>query len=142
VARRSTIRASDADRDGIVERLREAAAEGRLASHELEHRVTTALKAQTYGELDATVSDLPGSEPHRRRSRSGSAVATVRAHPGLILVAIPVAAVIVALMVVIAVMSMAVAVVALMLGHHRWVMSRGPWLHSRRRYRQLQSPWM
>jgi hypothetical protein len=104
--------------------------------------VTTALKAQTYGELDATVSDLPGSEPQRHRSRSGSTVATVRAHPGLILVAIPVAAVLLAVMVVIAVMSMAVAVLALMLGHHRWVASRGPWLYSHRRHRQLHSPWM
>ncbi len=142
MARRSAIRASDADRESVIDRLREAAAEGRLASHELEHRVTTALKAQTYGDLDETVSDLPGSQPERHRSRSGGAVATVRAHPGLILVAIPIAAVVVAAMVVIAVMSMLVAVLALMLGHHRWVMSRGPWMYSHRHRRQLHSPWM
>ncbi len=63
------MRASDADREQVTERLRQAAAEGRLLAHELEERLARALRAQTYGELDATVSDLPGSVP-ATRSRS------------------------------------------------------------------------
>jgi hypothetical protein len=104
--------------------------------------VAKALKAQTYGELDATVSDLPtpdtGRRP-RRRSTAGHAVATVQAHPALILVAIPVVLIVVAAMIAITMMWAAVTVLALVLGHHRRMMYRGPWtwhqrqLHSSRR---------
>ena len=72
VARRPTLRASDADRDRIAERLREAAAEGRLLAHELEQRLGVALRARTYGELDAVVSDLPA------KHRSSSPVPWIR----------------------------------------------------------------
>lgn len=70
--KRATLRASDADRDQVADRLRAAATEGRIVAHELEDRVATALRAQTYGELDAVVADLPGNrtgvgEPERRR---------------------------------------------------------------------------
>lgn len=71
------MRASDADRERVAERLRQAAGEGRLLAHELEERIGRALRAQTYGELDATVSDLPSGPPAKRtRSRE-----LVRAHP-------------------------------------------------------------
>ena len=63
----SRLRASDADREAVAERLRNAAAEGRLLAHELEERVARALRARTYGELDAVVVDLPLA---RRTSRS------------------------------------------------------------------------
>jgi hypothetical protein len=59
MARRSHLRASDADREFIAEQLRNAAAEGRLRAEELEHRLEAALTARTYGELTAVVSDLP-----------------------------------------------------------------------------------
>jgi hypothetical protein len=59
MARRSSLRASDADREQVAERLRKAAAEGRILAHELEDRLTTALRAKTYGELDAVTLDLP-----------------------------------------------------------------------------------
>lgn len=59
MARRSSLRASDADREHAAEQLRDAAAEGRLLAVELEHRLGTALSARTYGELDAVVADLP-----------------------------------------------------------------------------------
>jgi hypothetical protein len=59
MARSSALRASDADRDAIAERLRQAAVEGRLEPHELEERLHTALRARTYGELDRLVGDLP-----------------------------------------------------------------------------------
>jgi hypothetical protein len=59
MARRSTLRASDADREHIAERLRKAASEGRLLAEELEERIEAALTARTYGELDGLVADLP-----------------------------------------------------------------------------------
>jgi len=52
-------RASDADRNAVVERLMVAHAEGRLDIHEFEDRVSSALAAKTYGELEALTSDLP-----------------------------------------------------------------------------------
>lgn len=53
------IRASDADRDKVAERLREALAEGRLTPVEHEERLDTLYKAKTIGELAPIVSDLP-----------------------------------------------------------------------------------
>ena len=69
MARHSSLRAADSDRDAVTERLRKAAAEGRLEPDELEDRVHTALRARTYGELERVVSDLP-----TRRLTRGSAV--------------------------------------------------------------------
>ena len=69
MARRSALRASDADREAIAERLRDAAAEGRLLAEELEHRLGTAFSARTYGELDAVVADLPRDRAIRRARR-------------------------------------------------------------------------
>ena len=60
MARHSTLRASDADRDAVTERLRQAAVEGRLEAWELEDRLHTALRARTYGELEGVLRDLPG----------------------------------------------------------------------------------
>lgn len=68
MARRATLRASDADREEIAERLRKATAEGRLVAEELEERLEATFHARTYGELDAVVADLPGV-PVRRRER-------------------------------------------------------------------------
>jgi hypothetical protein len=61
VAHKPHIRASDADRERVVERLRRAAAEGRLAVDELEDRVALALAAKTHGDLQALTADLPKS---------------------------------------------------------------------------------
>jgi hypothetical protein len=54
------MRASDADRERVAERLRQAATEGRLLTEELEQRLEAALSARTYGQLNAVVADLPG----------------------------------------------------------------------------------
>jgi hypothetical protein len=56
------LRVADADRDRTVERLRAAAAEGRLDPDELEERVSNALSARTQSDLDAVLRDLPA--PH------------------------------------------------------------------------------
>ena len=53
------LRIADADRDRTVERLRAAAAEGRLDPDELEERVSRALAARTQSDLDAVLRDLP-----------------------------------------------------------------------------------
>ncbi|THA29290.1 DUF1707 domain-containing protein [Streptomyces sp. A1277] len=52
------IRASDADREAVVERLREAAAEGRIDLDELDARLNLALTAKTYGDLAPLTDDL------------------------------------------------------------------------------------
>jgi len=55
-----SLRASDADRDAVVDRLRDAAGEGRLEPDELEQRVDGALRARTYGDLAELLADIPG----------------------------------------------------------------------------------
>jgi hypothetical protein len=65
VARHSALRASDADRENVAERLRTATAEGRLVAEELEDRLGSALTARTYGELEAVVADLPAERERR-----------------------------------------------------------------------------
>ena len=61
MARRATLRASDSDREFVAERLRQAAAEGRILAEELEARLARALRARTYAELDPLVADLPAT---------------------------------------------------------------------------------
>ncbi|GHC92537.1 hypothetical protein GCM10007079_40860 [Nocardiopsis terrae] len=60
------IRASDADRDQVAERLRDALAEGRLSPVEHEERLDTLYRAKTIGELGPIISDLPGNTPAHR----------------------------------------------------------------------------
>ena len=55
---RGDLRASDADRDAAVERLRVAGIEGRLDSEELEQRIETAYGARWCSELDALTLDV------------------------------------------------------------------------------------
>ena len=66
------LRASDGDRERVVERLRAHAAEGRLTVAELEDRTERGLAARTLGELAALTGDLPERRPSpppaRRRS--------------------------------------------------------------------------
>jgi fatty acid desaturase len=63
------LRASDDDRNRVVDELRTHAAEGRLTVEELEERLQRALAARTLGELAGLTRDLPerGSPPGRRR---------------------------------------------------------------------------
>lgn len=53
------MRASDAERDRVAERLREAVAEGRLEMDEFEQRLDAVYKARTHGELAPLVRDIP-----------------------------------------------------------------------------------
>jgi hypothetical protein len=85
--RTATLRASDADRDAVADRLHQAAVEGRLEPEELEERLHRALRARTYGELRRLVADLPGSR-NERRSSTGLTVAKVAFRIVLALVAL------------------------------------------------------
>ncbi|QLY34864.1 DUF1707 domain-containing protein [Nocardia huaxiensis] len=53
------MRASDADREQIVARLKTAMDEGRLTLHEFDERLQRVYSARTYGELAPVLSDLP-----------------------------------------------------------------------------------
>src|SRR3954470_15859080 len=59
------VRASDAERDAAVERLRHAAAEGRLTFEELADRIEAASGAVMRGDLVRLTSDLPAALPAR-----------------------------------------------------------------------------
>jgi hypothetical protein len=53
------MRASDRDRDGVVDALRIAGGDGRLTPEELDTRLDHALSARTLGELAGLTADLP-----------------------------------------------------------------------------------
>ncbi len=72
MAHRGILRASDADRERIADRLRQAATEGRILPDELDERLGAALSARTYAELDALVADLPSDRVTRRRPPSAA----------------------------------------------------------------------
>ena len=57
----SKLRVADADREQLIEELRDHAGEGRLTSEELEERVGAAYRATTRADLDALRADLPVS---------------------------------------------------------------------------------
>jgi Domain of unknown function (DUF1707)/2TM domain len=56
-------RASDAEREAVADRLRGAAAEGRLDADELEERLGRAYGARTIGDLAPLTADLPAAAP-------------------------------------------------------------------------------
>jgi hypothetical protein len=53
--------ASDSERDAVLQRLREAFAEGRLNDTEFDERMRAALSARTHGDLEPLLTDLPAS---------------------------------------------------------------------------------
>jgi hypothetical protein len=71
-ADRGDVRASDAERERVVEALRAHAEAGRLTADELEERVAAALAATTRDDLAALQRDLPGRPaPTVSRARDG-----------------------------------------------------------------------
>jgi Domain of unknown function (DUF1707)./Predicted membrane protein (DUF2154). len=62
------LRASDAERDEVVVRLRDASVEGRLTLEEFTERMTTAYDARTHAELDVLVHDLPARAAPERQA--------------------------------------------------------------------------
>jgi hypothetical protein len=63
----SGIRASDADRERMVELLRAHYLEGRLDASEFQERLERSLQAKTLGALRALSADLPQADPRRAR---------------------------------------------------------------------------
>jgi Domain of unknown function (DUF1707) len=63
------LRASDAERERVVELLRAHAAEGRLSADELEERLGAAYAAQTRADLRPLLADLPAASPARPAAR-------------------------------------------------------------------------
>jgi hypothetical protein len=57
-------RASDAEREAVVARLRNATAEGRLTVEELAERIDVAYAATTLAELEPLTTDLPAGPSH------------------------------------------------------------------------------
>jgi hypothetical protein len=57
-------RASDAEREAVVTRLRDAAGEGRLTVEELAERIDAAYAAKTHAELEPLTADLPAAAAH------------------------------------------------------------------------------
>lgn len=70
-----SVRASDSERDAVLQRLRDAFADGRLDDGEFDERARSALTARTHGELDKLLSDLPADQP-------ATALATATGRPG------------------------------------------------------------
>jgi hypothetical protein len=64
---RQDMRASDADRQEVVERLRGALEEGRLKMSEYLERMELAYEAVTYGDLAPLCRDLPEARPVARQ---------------------------------------------------------------------------
>lgn len=62
VSKRLAQRASDDEREQVVERLRDAVSEGRIDLAEFEERMTLAYGARTHGELEPVTADLPAAE--------------------------------------------------------------------------------
>jgi Domain of unknown function (DUF1707) len=52
-------RASDQERDAVLQHVQQAFAEGRLDDGEFDERMRAALSARTHGELDVLLTDLP-----------------------------------------------------------------------------------
>src|ERR1044071_8682637 len=90
--RSASLRASDADRDAVADRLHRAAVEGRIEPEELEERLHRALRARTYGDLRRLTADLPGTPV--RRSNGGLALTALRLSVRVVLALVVIAAVV------------------------------------------------
>ncbi|MFI1765111.1 DUF1707 domain-containing protein [Streptomyces sp. NPDC020800] len=66
------LRASDADREQVVEILRDATGDGRLTAEEHDERVEAALKARFVSELAALTRDLPNSPVEQHTPSAGA----------------------------------------------------------------------
>ena len=81
-AGRGHLRASHADREQVIERLKEAFVQGWLAKDEFDSRAGHALASRTHADLAALIADLPAgqptAQPSRRPIRSRSANTTLK----------------------------------------------------------------
>jgi hypothetical protein len=67
------MRASDADREQVIDAVKAAFVQGRLAKDEFDARVGQAFASRTYAQLAAVTADIPavptGTQPLRKRAR-------------------------------------------------------------------------
>jgi DUF1707 SHOCT-like domain len=80
VGRAPATRASDRERDAVVQRIQQAFAEGRLDDAEFDERMRAALTARAHADLDVLLTDLPaaatpGEAPTVGRKPGRSAIA-------------------------------------------------------------------
>jgi hypothetical protein len=79
----SRMRISDADRSEVIDILQRATAEGRLDLDELDDRVSSALAARTWSDLDPLIDDLPVvAEPVPDEGDDEPAASTTATHVG------------------------------------------------------------
>ncbi len=78
-------RASDQERDAVVQRVQDAFAEGRLDDAEFDERTRAALTARTHADLDVLLADLPATAPP---AVPGTAPAVAGRGPGRLAVAL------------------------------------------------------
>ena len=69
----SHLRASDADRERVIDTLKAAFVQGRLTKDELGMRAGLALASRTYGELTAITADIPAARGGLPRPKTGHA---------------------------------------------------------------------
>jgi hypothetical protein len=79
----AAVRASDRERDAVLQRVQQAFAEGRLDDVEFDERMRAALTARTRADLDVLLADLPAAEV-----TPGSAPAVAGRGPGRFAVAL------------------------------------------------------
>jgi uncharacterized protein DUF1707 len=77
------IRASDGERDVVLQRVQEAFAEGRLDDTEFDERMRAALTARTHADLDVLLTDLPAAT-----APAGTAPAIAGRGPGRFAIAL------------------------------------------------------
>src|SRR3954452_20915466 len=75
----AAMRASDADRDAVIELLKARTADGSLTLDEFAERVDSALSARTRGDLDVVKVDLAGAPrtSTTRRSPTGTVLSVM-----------------------------------------------------------------
>jgi hypothetical protein len=66
---RGRLRTSHADREQVIDTLKDAFVQGRLTKEELDSRVGDVLASRTYADLTALTADLPAAPPAPQRSR-------------------------------------------------------------------------
>ena len=73
---RGRFRASDDDREQVIEDLKVAFVQGRLTKDELAERAGQALTSRTFADLAAAVADVPATRPPPKRVRGQALVPT------------------------------------------------------------------
>jgi hypothetical protein len=82
-SRSPAVRASDRERDAVVQRVQQAFAEGRLDDTEFDERMRAALTARTHADLDVLLADLPAET-----AAPAPAPATAGRGPGRVAIAL------------------------------------------------------